>query len=337
MLVTPPAPSLPIVDVSPFVQPLPAHASAEQRQEHAARKAQTARDLDSACRTFGFFYLVGHGLSESDMAAIRSLAKEFFELPPEEKELVSIAKTDLARGYQRLGQNITQYAKDWHEGFDLYAPVGPDHTIRKRGLKTLAGTNPIPARPENFEPVVNRYVQLMRDLGMATMRAMAVGLGLDETYFDPYMNDSFWVMRLIGYPPLSQGSDGVGISCGEHTDYGCLTILNTDETTGALQVKAKSGEWINADPVPGAFVINIGDMVNVWTNGLYTSTLHRVVHTKSSFRVSVPFFFEPNFDATIAPLPQCIAATGKQSYHPVMYGDHLLSKVTNNFDVSTAE
>jgi isopenicillin N synthase-like dioxygenase len=123
-------------------------------------------------------------------------------------------------------------------------------------------------------------------------------------------------------------------------DYGCLTILNTDETTGALQVMSKSGietltsgEWINADPLEGAFVINIGDMINVWTNGLYKSTLHRVIHTKQSYRISVPFFYEPSFDSVITPLPNCVKMTGgEEVYKQVVYGDHLLSKVSNNFD-----
>ncbi|KAJ1332906.1 hypothetical protein BSLG_008533 [Batrachochytrium salamandrivorans] len=290
-MLIPSVPSLPIVDISPFV-------SGTGTQE---QKAVTAKAVDSACREFGFFYLVGHGLSEAEVAEIRELSKEFFELPISEKEEISISKTDLARGYQCVGQNITQYAKDWHEGIDLYAPVGADHIIKQRGLKTLAGVNPVPARPANFGAIVDRYVLRMRSLGMATMQAMALGLGISEHYFDSSMDDSFWVMRMIGYPPLSKETDNVGISCGEHTDYGCLTILNTDETTGALQVKAKSGEWISADPIPGAFVINIGDMVN------------------------------PNFNAVVSPLAECIAMSGKPAlYQPVMYGDHLLGKVTDD-------
>lgn len=125
-----------------------------------------------------------------------------------------------------------------------------------------------------------------------------------------------------------------GISCGEHTDYGCLTILNQDDTRGALQVKAKSGEWINADPIEGCFVINIGDMINNWTNDLYKSTLHRVIHKGDNYRISVPFFFEPDFDAIIEPLASCVEKSGYPAkYSKVMYGDHLYSKVSNNFDV----
>jgi isopenicillin N synthase-like dioxygenase len=99
---------------------------------------------------------------------------------------------------------------------------------------------------------------------------------------------------------------------------------------------SKSGEWISADPVPGCFVINIGDMINNWTNDLYKSTLHRVIHKGSNYRISVPFFFEPSFDAVIKPLEKCVKESGKAPiYEPIMYGDHLLSKVTNNFLITT--
>jgi isopenicillin N synthase-like dioxygenase len=93
-------------------------------------------------------------------------------------------------------------------------------------------------------------------------------------------------MRVIGYPNLTTNKDRVGISCGEHTDYGCLTFLNQDNTKGALQVQTKDGDWINADPIEGSFVVNIGDMLNVWTNDVYKSTLHRVIHKGDSYRIS---------------------------------------------------
>lgn len=111
-----------------------------------------------------------------------------------------------------------------------------------------------------------------------------------------------------------------------------MTLLLADSTTGALQVQMKSGEWINADPIPGAFVVNIGDMMERWTNGEWKSTLHRVIHKGSEYRVSVPFFFEPNFDARIKPLKSCVERTGGEPlYGEVMYGDHLIDKIKGNF------
>jgi isopenicillin N synthase-like dioxygenase len=111
-----------------------------------------------------------------------------------------------------------------------------------------------------------------------------------------------------------------------------VTLLLADSTTGALQVQTKSGQWINADPIPGAFVVNIGDMIERWTNGEWKSTLHRVIHKGSAYRVSVPFFFEPNFDAIVKPLKVCLDRTGGEPlYEEVMYGDHLIHKIKGNF------
>ena len=164
-------------------------------------------------------------------------------------------------------------------------------------------------------------------------------------------------MRMINYPPLPPAPAGLArptntssttggdaadsdlsqFSCGAHTDYGCVTLLLTDPTPGALQVQLKDGTWLPADPIPGAFVVNIGDMIERWTNGLWKSTMHRVIHRgdggeNGKGRVSVPFFFEPNFDAVVRPLEDCVRRSGQSSMHGgSTYGEHLLTKVFSNF------
>lgn len=117
---------------------------------------------------------------------------------------------------------------------------------------------------------------------------MSLALSSTEDLFTPHLTSPFWCLRAIGYPPLPATSPG--ISCGAHTDYGCTTFLLADETRGALEVRDKQGGWIGVDPLKGAYVVNIGDMLEVWTNGLWKSTVHRVVHRGTGFRVSVPFF-----------------------------------------------
>lgn len=157
---------------------------------------------------------------------------------------------------------------------------------------------------------------------------------------------------------------GGGVSCGEHSDYGCVTLLLADDTRGALQVRGKDGGWIAADPVPGMYVVNIGDMLELWTGGRWRSTRHRVVHGGGGYRVSVPFFWEPDWDARyvsgvawgvgkftdtdtdfggrIKPLDCCVGQTqtdgdgegdgeGEARYKEVVYGEHLLGKVLGNF------
>merc|ERR1712194_670800 len=152
---------------------------------------------------------------------------------------------------------------------------------------------------------------------------------------------------MIGYPPLqeaasSRDADDVGISCGAHTDYGCWTILAQDDTPGALEVERLDGTWSTVDPLPGAFVINLGDMLSVWTGGRYAATPHRVRHTqRERYRTSVAYFFEPNFDAVITPLPgggpgNSLAAASTAPLRrasqggKLLYGEHLFAKLIGN-------
>ncbi|KAK3046326.1 hypothetical protein LTS18_013393, partial [Coniosporium uncinatum] len=247
---------------------------------------------------------------------------------------------DGARGYQRVGENVTEGRRDWHEAVDFYREFDTDATTdggskgRKRSYELLRGPNLWPAQPEELRQVFEAYIEDVETVGTAVVRAMGMALGLegeDAEVFVEATRRSFWVMRMIGYPPLQDGGEE-GVSCGEHTDYGCVTLLLADETKGALKVQRKSGEWVDADPVEGAFVVNVGDMMERWTNGLWKSTRHRVVHRGGGYRVSVPFFFEPDFDAVVRPLEKCVKETGgKVKYEEVVYGEHLIAKIKGNF------
>ncbi|MCJ1316410.1 hypothetical protein MMC15_001731 [Xylographa vitiligo] len=218
--------------------------------------------------------------------------------------------------------------------------LGENARGRTPPFALLRGVNLWPDRPAEFRDVYAAYVREMLRLGEGVLRAMGWALGLRERdFFVGMSRESFWVMRAIGYPPLPAGGGGTGaegeggVSCGEHTDYGCLTLLLADETRGALQVQARGGEgWIVADPVEGTLVVNIGDMMERWTNGLWQSTRHRVVHRREGFRVSVPFFVEPDFDARVRPLEECVEKSGGvERWGEVVYGEHLLGKVGGNF------
>jgi len=251
---------------------------------------------------------------------------------------------------------VTNGKADNHEGVDFYKPVDhPDKT------KPVWGENQWPTIP-GFKEKYDIWIEKMKNLGLILMEAMSIGLGMTREEWQDLrrqVDDSFWVMRIIGYPPLPNDHDG--FSCGAHKDYGCLTFLYADPTPSALQVFLKrpgvfeanksglpqeqglqEGVWINADPIPGCVVCNIGEMWEVWTDGLYRSTLHRVVHRGSNYRISIPFFFEPNFTALIKPLAAVSRSREKEGTHevpehvrkPVVYGDFLVSKVGNNFAVN---
>ncbi|KAF9741305.1 hypothetical protein PMIN06_002036 [Paraphaeosphaeria minitans] len=342
--------SLPVLDISPF---LDASSTPESRQ-------QVAHSINHACTEFGFFYLTGHGIPQTKLEEIISLARQFFALPNEQKNGIKrhdagLEGGDGARGYQGMGENVTQGKKDMHEAIDLYREW--DHAPKTEGnggrgtWSTLQGPNLWPDEPKELKPVYLAYIEQLQNVGTALVRAMGLALELpvpdpdsattleteDSEVFVRNTDQSFWVMRLIGYPklstPVSPDAPLSSLSCGEHTDYGCVTLLLTDPTPGALQVLLKDGTtWLNADPIPGAFVVNIGDMIERWTNGLWKSTRHRVIHRGEGYRVSVPFFFEPNFEAMVRPLGRCVDRSAREAIHGgSTYGEHLLEKVFGNF------
>lgn len=339
---TSPTTTLPIIDLTPFL-PTSTHLYPSVAA-HLQAKLTTANALNCACRNVGFFYLTGHGVPEEQRQTVLHEARNWF-LNASDKEKETIKRWDIgqgpgrtgdgARGYQRMGENITGGQKDWLEAIDYYRPVSP--TLPP--YAPIHGPNPWPSSLTypSFQMTFESYTEACLALGHALLRALSLALHPApprEDLFTEFLHNPFWVMRTIGYPPLSTVASGeeAGVSCGEHTDYGCVTLLLADNTRGALQVQNKAGGWINADPLEGAYVVNIGDMLECWTNGMWKSTRHRVVHGGGDYRVSVPFFFEPDWVARIKPLECCVAQTGGvQRYQEVVYGEYLLSKVLVNF------
>lgn len=358
---------LPIIDISAF---LDASSSQDARQT-------TAKAINAACINYGFFYLTGHGIPTSELDEVIDLARQFFALPLEEKNKIKRHDAggpeggDSARGYQGLGENVTGGLQDMQEAIDFYRPWTHRDGEEEEGdggpgtRKTLQGPNLWPEQPEQLRSTYEAYIARVTEVGRALVHAMGCALELgpaqphgtrdteDEQVFVRNCDESFWVMRMINYPPLSASTptstsippstpptSSAQFSCGAHTDYGCVTLLLTDPTPGALHVQLKNGTWLAADPVRGAFVVNIGDMIERWTNGGWKSTLHRVIHrgdggisgAAGGGRISVPFFFEPNFDAVVKPLRACVSRSGRP---PVSegstYGEHLLTKVFSNF------
>jgi isopenicillin N synthase-like dioxygenase len=205
--------NLPIIDISPFLDPASSFDS----------RLRTAQILDHACRTVGFFYLSSHNIPNAELRDILSLAHSFFALPTAEKESIKLQRAaindgDGARGYQAIGQNITQGKRDFQEGLDFYRPV----PSTKPPYSPIMGKNKWPS--DHFRKVYEAYIEKLLALGNAVMRAIALGLGEQEDYFEPLINESFWVLRAIGYPPLQSQEDG-GISCGEHTGKYVLSCI----------------------------------------------------------------------------------------------------------------
>lgn len=317
--------SLPIIDVASLAT-------------DGVEKQLTAARIDAACRQSGFFYVIGHGVDVSLQEHLQASAREFFARPTGEKMRIEMGRGGKAwRGYFRVGDELTSGRPDQKEGlyFGKELPMG--HPLVQAGAP-LHGPNLFPDAPAGLRAIVLEYMAALTELGQQLMGGIALGLGLPESYFaDHGTRDPLTLFRIFNYPPPAS-PDLWGV--GEHTDYGLLTILWQDGV-GGLEVKSKA-TWVPAPPLPGAFVCNIGDMLDRMTRGVYRSTPHRVRNVSGRNRMSFPFFFDPNFFADVRPIDLPSGETApddrgsrwdQSSVHIFQgtYGDYLLGKVSKVF------
>jgi isopenicillin N synthase-like dioxygenase len=276
---------LPVIDVASLVR--------------GEDDAEVGAQIDAACRGLGFFYVVGHGVDEALETRLEEAARELFALPVEAKERVAMAHGGPAwRGWFPLEGELTSGRPDAKEGCYFGAELGPDDPRVQAGTP-LHGPNLFPEELPGLRTAVLEHLDAMTTLGHALMRGIALGLGLDADWFARHLTaDPLVLFRIFRYPPAPAERWGVA----EHTDYGLLTMLRQDES-GGLQVHAPQG-WIDAPPVEGSFVCNLGDMLERMTGGRYRSTPHRVRNTGTADRLSFPFFFDPAWDAEVVPVPE---------------------------------
>jgi len=284
---------LPVIDVAALVDPAASDAA----------QAAVADELDAACRRYGFFYASGHGVDPALIDRLVRVAREFFAQDEPAKLRFPMSAAGRAwRGYFPAGGELTSNRPDWKEGLYLGSELGPDHPRVKAGV-ILHGANLWPEVP-GLRTTILEYMDSMTRLGHALIGGIALGLGLPRNWFaDHGTADPLILLRLFNYPsrPVPPGTDAQW-GVGEHTDYGLLTMLWQDDV-GGLQVSTDAG-WIDAPPLPGSFVCNVGDMLDRMTGGRLRSVPHRVAINRSGRdRLSIPLFFDPDFDARIQPVP----------------------------------
>jgi isopenicillin N synthase-like dioxygenase len=279
---------LPVIDVSSLVA-------------DDAPIGDVATEIDRACREFGFFYVEGHGVDEDLQQAMDAAAREFFALPEADKAEIGMARGGLAwRGWFPFEGELTSGRADRKEGIYFGAELPARDPRVLRGTP-LHGANLFPPQVPALRTTVLPFLDAMTALGHRLLRGMAVGLGLDPGWFHQHLTaDPLILFRIFRYPPEAGLTDpNWGVA--EHTDYGLLTMLRQD-ASGGLQVHAPDG-WIEAPPIPGTFVCNLGDMLERMTGGRYRSTPHRVRNPGDDDRLSFPFFFDPAWDAEVLPVP----------------------------------
>lgn len=320
------AAGLPVIDVSPLRDGAPAGGDSD-----------VARRIEAACRDSGFFYVTGHGVPARLFARLDAASRDFFRLPLDDKMEIAMEHGGRAwRGYFPVGAELTSGRPDRKEGLYFGSELPDDHPRVRAGVP-LHGRNLFPQQVPELRTTVLAYLDALGDVAQTVLRGVAVSLDLEPDYFaTTYTADPTTLFRIFHYPPSPPDADDWGV--GEHTDYGLLTLLAQDEN-GGLQVRTSRG-WVDAPPVPGAFVCNIGDMLDRLTGGWYRSNPHRVRNTSGRARLSFPYFFDPDFDAEVPPLPGRARtdASGQRRWDGQdlraftgTYGDYLLGKVAKVF------
>ncbi len=291
-----------------------------------------ARQLDASCRELGFFRITGHGVEGH--GELDRLARDFFSWDEAAKARYRMALGGRAwRGWFPVGGELTSGIPDRKEGIYFGAEAGPDDP-RVVANVALHGPNLFPT-PAWREPILG-WIDQMTHLAHALLSGIAIGLGLDATWFHEHLcADPTVLLRVFHYPPAPPAGDGWGVA--EHTDYGLLTILAQDGTPG-LQVHTPGG-WIDVPAEPDVLVCNIGDMLDRLSGGRYRSTPHRVRNESAAERISIPFFFDPSWDATVPRLPLPAASSAHRprwdgadlAGWDGTYGEYLTAKVAKVF------
>ena len=298
-----------------------------------ADRRRVVEEVAGACRDWGFFQVVNHGIPDALISRVWGETHAFFDLPRDAKR--AIARTaENPRGY--YDRELTKNVRDLKEVFDfgyVLHPHLPDDDPRNRA--PVDGFNQWPTELPGLKRTMTEYFGACERLGARIFEAFCLGLDLEADHLGRYFNPHTSFVRLNYYPladPLS-GAEAASVTelgemaLGHHTDSGALTILLQDDV-GGLQVHDGDG-WIDVPPTEGAFVINIGDMTQVWSNDRYNAALHRVRPMKRAARYSIPFFYNPSYETDCAPLPTPDGAAPR--YRPINWGDFRRARTAGDF------
>ncbi|WP_137846034.1 2-oxoglutarate and iron-dependent oxygenase domain-containing protein [Microbacterium sp. 2FI] len=252
-------------------------------------------DLRAATHEVGFFYLTGTGVPPELEARLHRAARDFFALPEADKLEIENVKSPHFRGYTRVGGERTQGRIDWREQIDIGPERAAIDDAAAPDWARLIGPNLWPSAQPELREVAEEWVEHLSGVSRKLLRAWALALGAPESYFDEHFGEPQTLLKIVRYPGKDDPTPQQGV--GAHKDSGVLTLLWVEPGKGGLQVQ-RDGTWVDAPPVPGAFVVNIGELLEHATQGYLTATNHRVVSPQApGDRISIPFFFNPALDA----------------------------------------
>ena len=284
------------------------------------------QDFFSAYNKYGFGYIINHGIEKPLVEQLFQVSKDFHSQPLSEKMKVELNHNH--RGYIAINTSTDVNSKlaevkkpNQSESFMIMR----EDTSELPNVY-LSGPNQWPAL-KGFKEVLENYTSQMTKLGRNLMRLALISAGVkDLSIMQSFEIPTIW-LRLLHYPSIPKNSPSDLYGSAPHTDFGCLTILAQDEI-GGLQVQTKEGKWINVPKVEESFVVNVGDMLTMLTNGLLRSTPHRVINKSGKERFSCPFFFDPHANTTIQPLK----GTGKPKFSSINFGEFLREELEASYE-----
>ena len=324
--------SIPLIDLEPFIK-------GEKKE-----KLKVCKQVDEACRNIGFLIIEGHGVSPSLTKQMYEISEEYFNLPYWEKMRFKMPP-DRYRGYTSFGsENLansldTVAPPDLKESFS----IGPfkhsydEYHFGESGSRFFA-SNFWPDKPSTMRNIWESYFSEMEALSNTLMSTFALALDLDENWFDNKIDKHITNFSVIHYP----GQKDISVMpnqlrAGAHSDYGSLTIVNTNTDIGGLEVLNANGEWETVPWLQDAFVVNLGDLMAEWTNDRWKSTMHRVINPPKEkahlSKTSMTFFHQPNYDAVIECIPTCVSKQNPAKYGKTTSGEHVTMKINKHRDI----
>lgn len=311
-----------------------------------AQRIDTALQVSEAFKNSGFLYLKNHGIPSEQIETVFALSAKFFDRPQPQKDELAWTTPRSNRGYVAAGREKVSQSNDPNEIAKLRAS-NPDlkesMEIGKEGVAGMPNQWPDRFGDEDgivFTGTMKEFHLTCQKLHMDVMRAIAVGMQLEDGFFDQYTDAGDNNLRLLHYPAVRKSvfkQNPTQVRAGEHSDYGSITLLFQDEV-GGLEVKSPRGTWVRASPIPGTIVVNAGDLLSRWSNDLISSTKHRVIqpppkagemedaddpHSMFSARYSIAYFCNPNSDKLIETLPGTFTDEAPKKYEPVTSGDYI--------------
>ncbi|KIW98014.1 uncharacterized protein Z519_01598 [Cladophialophora bantiana CBS 173.52] len=317
----------------------------------AAAKQATAEQISKAFKSSGFLYLQNHGIPEDQVSLAFAQSADFFKRPQDQKDGLRWTTPDANRGYVTWGREKVTQSDDP----DVIAKLRASNPDLKESMEI--GREGVEGKPNQwpahldeagaaFTRDMQRFFLTLKDLHVNVMRAIALGMGMEEHFFDSYTDGGDNTLRLLHYPPVKKSvwrDNPNQVRAGEHSDYGSITLLFQDDI-GGLEVKSPKGTWVRATPIPGTIVVNAGDLLQRWSNDQIKSTNHRVIQPPPKnedltdedpdamvpARYSIAYFCNPNFDRWIEALPGTWEETGKK-YKGINSGDYLVMRLAATY------